>query len=64
MSEYGFFLNRIFPYKDRIFDSVLTRESEVKEDAYSGIFYAVFLKHQMENPILYFPYFSAKCHLS
>ena len=26
MSEYGFFLTRMFPYKDRIFDSVLIRE--------------------------------------
>ena len=27
MSEYGFSLTRIFPYKDRIYEAVVTRES-------------------------------------
>ena len=46
MPEYGFFLTRMFPHKDRIsdriFDFVLIRENAVRENPYSGIFYAVF----------------------
>ena len=35
MPQYGFFLSRIFPYKDRLFHSCL------RENQYSGIFDAV-----------------------
>ena len=34
MSEYRFFLTRIFPYKDRIYEKV-----QVRENPYSRMFY-------------------------
>ena len=42
MPECGYSLTRNFPYKDRIYDSVLIRETIwVRENPYSGIFYPV-----------------------
>ena len=43
MREYGFYLTRILPYKDRIVDSVLNGRKRVGENPYSRIFYAVSL---------------------
>ena len=42
MPECGYSLTRNFPYKNRIYDSVLIRETIwVRENPYSGIFYPV-----------------------
>ena len=43
MREYGFSLTRILPYKDRIYDSVLTPRIRVSENSSSPISYAVFM---------------------
>ena len=42
MREYGFYLSRIFPYKDKIVDSVLIREKAGQRTTiFSHIFYRV-----------------------
>ena len=41
MSEHWFSLTCIFPYKDRIVDSVFVRKMQIWENLYSGIFHAV-----------------------
>ena len=42
MREYKFSLTRILPYKDRILDSVLTRENTGQyKNPHSRIFYAM-----------------------
>ena len=41
MPEYRSFLTRIFPCQDGIKNSVLILELRVKENPYSGIFYAM-----------------------
>ena len=43
MPETGFCWNRIFRYKERIIDSILIQEIQVKENSYSGTFHAVVL---------------------
>ena len=42
MPEYELSLACIFPYNDRIYDSVLIPENTGGENSYSGIFYAMF----------------------
>ena len=49
MLEYEFSLTCIFPYKDKIFDSVLIREYAVRENPYSRIFYAVYFPESEIN---------------
>ena len=39
MPENKFSLTRIFPYNDRIYDSVRTQNFLFRENLYSGIFY-------------------------
>ena len=41
MPEYGFSLNDIFPYSDRIYDSFRTLENTESRKPYSDKFYAV-----------------------
>lgn len=43
MPETGFCRNRIFRYKERIIDSILIQEIQVKENSYSGTFHTVVL---------------------
>ena len=46
MPENGFSLIFIFSYKDRIIDPVLYRKIRLRENPYSGIFYAVQYRSQ------------------
>ena len=39
MPEYVFFLTRIFPVKDRIFDLAFARENTSQRKPYTGIFF-------------------------
>ena len=41
MPDNGFSLTRIFPYNDKIKDSVVTLENRVRENPCFGIFYTV-----------------------
>ena len=41
MTGHGLSLNSISPYKDKIVDSSLYGRIQVRDKAYSGIFYAV-----------------------
>ena len=47
MTEYGFSLTLIFPFKDRIEDSVLIRKIQVTENSYSGKFYVVEVQRKL-----------------
>ena len=48
MPENGFPLTRIFPHNGRFYDFVLIREYTVRENLYSGIFYAESITKKMK----------------
>ena len=50
MQEYGFSLTRIFPYKDRIIDSILIRENAVRQKTR---FLAYFAQYFHKNALKY-----------
>ena len=43
MREYGFSLTHIFPYKDKLYESI-----QVSENPYSCIFYGVYFRDSSE----------------